>query len=221
MKNRLIILLLIFPFVFLSQSPTRQEAKDIAQNQIHKLKSSFLLVRLYNKKNVVEALEAKGMMKRANAVKAKQEETNKEIITSFKNFDFCEVYFFYSDNSTDLIKGEYENVTLFNETGVIKESILTGPNFFVADFGVLKNENTRSSDESGENKSGITKVKKYKGDKSSTKRCMFLRDSELNQLDRPFPFRVWFHPTPIQNLSYAEVVERMDEQLSEFYVKNK
>ena len=50
---------------------------------------------------------------------------------------------------------------------------------------------------------------------------MFLRDSDLKQLKRPFPYTVWFYPTPIKKLSYRQVVEQMNSQLKEFYAKNK
>jgi hypothetical protein len=222
MKNTIITLLLILTFSFFAQSQKKQERLEVAQNQIHQLKSGVLLVRLYNKKNVIAALETKGMERRAKAVKDKQKSINKEIITSFKNFTFCEVYFFFSDNSSLLSTKDYSKVELFTELGIKKEKILEGPNFFVADFGVLKNENSTNSDKDGSNKSGRTKVKKYKGGTSNTeKRCMFLRDRNLRQLKRPFPYTVWFHPTPIKKRSYKQVVERMDNQLKEFYTKNK
>ena len=222
MKNTIITLLLILPFSFFAQTQTRQERKEISKNQIENLKEGVLLVRLYNKKNVITALENKGMARRAKAVKDKQKSVNKEIMVSFKSFTFCEVYFFFSDNSSYLLTKDYSKVELFTDSGINKEKILMDSNFFVADFGVLQNENSTSSDNDGSNKSGRTKVKKYKGGASFTnKRCMFLIDSDLNQLKRPFPYTVWFHPTPIQQLSYKQVVERMDNQLKEFYAKNK
>ena len=161
------------------------------------------------------------MEKRAKAVMKKQKLINAEIIESFEEFSFCDVYFFFSDHSKYLIDGNYNKVDMFTSEG-ISEVILDGPNYFVVDFGILKNESSINSKEDGSNKTGRTKVKKYQGGKSSSnKRCMFLRDNNLNQLRRPFPFTVWFHPTPIQNLSYKQVVERMDIQLKEFCAKNK
>tara|TARA_B110000977_G_scaffold111268_1_gene144391 strand:+ start:18183 stop:18851 length:669 start_codon:yes stop_codon:yes gene_type:complete len=222
MKNIIIILLLILPFSFFSQNQKKQEAIEIAQNQIQQLKSGVLLVKLYNKKNVIAALETKGMASRANAVKDKQESLNKEIISSFINFTFCEVYFFFSDNSSYILSKEYSKVELYTDSGIKKDALSIGSNFYVADFGVLKNENATSSDNDESNKTGRTKVKKYRGGNSNTnKKCMFLRDSDLKQLKRPFPYTVWFHPTPIKKLSYRQVVEQMNNQLKEFYAKNK
>ncbi|MDB4088020.1 hypothetical protein N9544_00180 [Flavobacteriales bacterium] len=222
MRNRIIALLVLLSFSFFAQAQRENEASYIAKNQIQNLQSGVLLVRLYNKKNVISALEAKGMEKRAEAVKAKQIKVNKEIITSFKNFKFCEVYFFYSDNSSYILEKEYSKVELFNNSGIRKVIELKELKFFVADFGVLKNENSTNSNKDEGNTTGRTKVKKYKGGTTSTnKRCMFLRDSNLKQLNRPFPYTVWFHPTPIQKLSYEDVVERMENQLEEFFAKNK
>lgn len=203
MKNTIFTLLLILPLSFFAQLQKKQERTEISKNQIENLKEGLLLVRLYNKKNVITALENKGMERRAKAVNEKQKIVNQEIIASFKNFTFCKVYFFFSDNSSYLLTKDYSKVELFTDSGTSKEKTLMESKFFVADFGFLKNENSTSSDNDGSNKSGRTKVKTYKGGASSTnKRCMFLRNSNLNQLKRPFPYTVWFHPTPIQQLSY-------------------
>lgn len=222
MKTKLITLLLILPFCFIAQSQTKQEAQYIAKKQIQSFKTGVLLVRLYNKKNVIDALKEKGMEKRAEAVKNKQEKLNNEIMSSFKNFSFCDVYFFYSNNSSFLLSKEYSQVDLFSIEGEKKEYKLTEDNYFVADFGVLKNESSSSSNTENGNKTVESTVKTYKGGNSITnKKCMFLRDNELRQLKRPFPYTVWFHPTPVQQLSYEDVVEKMDNQLKEYYAKNK
>lgn len=222
MKNLIFSLLLLLPLSFFAQNEAKLEARLLAKNQITEMKSGILLVRLYNKKNTIEALENQGMEKRANAVREKQKKINKEIIASFQNFTFCEVYFFYSDHSPFLLSGEYHKVELFSDFETKNQTKLVNSNYFVADFGVLKNEDSKNSDKSGETKTGRTKVKQYKGGRQNTsKRCMFLRDNKLTQLQRPFPFTVWFHPTPIQNLSYQQVVEKMNKQLYEFYNKNK
>ena len=51
--------------------------------------------------------------------------------------------------------------------------------------------------------------------------CGTIPKTDLKQLKRPFPYTVWFHPTPIKKLSYRQVVEQMNNQLKEFYAKNK
>ena len=93
MKNILIALLFLVPVALFAQ--TKQEiAKEQAVEQIKQMKSGVLLVRLYDKHKVVEALKEKGMVKRAEAIAKKQEVLNKEIAASFKDFNFCKVYFF-------------------------------------------------------------------------------------------------------------------------------
>ena len=44
-----------------------------------------------------------------------------------------------------------------------------------------------------------------------------LLDNKLRLLNKPFPFYVRFHPTPIQSLSHKKVVTRMDKKLAKFY----
>lgn len=207
----------MLPILMFAQPSAKEQARELARTQIIGLKSSTLLVRLYTKKNVIEALESQGMAKRAAVVKRKQEKVNAEIIESFQKFDFCSVYFFYSDQSDYIVDKNYSKVDLFDKDGVL-ELQLDGPNFFVADFGVLKNENSTIFKNPDAQQTGRTKVKTYKGRTSTlNKRCMYLRNSELQQLKRPFPYTVWFHPTPVQRLSYEEVVSKMNEQLQEFY----
>jgi len=227
MKNIIIILLLILPFSFFSQNQKKQEAIEIAQNQIQQLKSGVLLVRLYNKKNVINVLEEKGMMRRAETLRDKYLKINKNKILSFSDFSFCQVYFFYSSFSSDLINGNYD--------------INLDSNFFVADFGVLQNNNSRESNSLETKKTGRTKVKRYKGGQSNTeKKCLFLRDNTLTQVKNPFPFKVWLYPHPfnrpmrtdgseivifkskkIKNSVIKKAVMKLDEELKEFYSKNK
>ena len=92
-------------------------------------------------------------------------------------------------------------------------------NFFVVDFGVLSDVKTSVSSEP-EKKTGITKKKRYKGTSINTSmRCMYLRNNKLEQLKRPFPYYVRFHPSPLQDLTYKEVVTKMNKQLVTFYSK--
>ena len=219
MKKLILSLTFIFSFGLIAQSNSIIQTKEIANVQIKQMKSGKLLVRLYNKSNVIKALEEKGMVKRAKAVKRKQKKINKEIVAAFKEFKFCDVYFFFSDQSEKLIKGEYSKVTLFSDTGMSPVDVTLDSNYFVVDFGVLSDIKTSVATEQPK-KSGITKKKRYKGTSISTSmRCMYLRNNKLEQLKRPFPYYVRFHPSPLQDLTYKEVVTKMNKQLVTFYSK--
>jgi len=217
MKNLIIALLLLVPVAFYAQ--TKQEiAQNQAINKIKEMKSGVLLVRLYDKHNVVEALKAKGMEKRAEAIANKQKVINEEIAASFKNFNFCKVYFFYSGHSVHIINGELEKVDLYEDDLILaKESKIT-TSFVVADFGMMSDEPETRTETKQKRKSGLSEQKTYKGTNTSTSiKTMYLRNSDLSMMDKPFPYYVRFHPTPIKRRTYEEVVDKMNEQLNDFY----
>jgi len=194
MKNYFLILLFVLPLFGFSQDNLDKTPKQ----HINMLKEGKLLVRLHDKSNSIKILLEKGMVKRAEYVKKKQDILNLEIMKSFTNFKFCDVHFFYSNDSKFIKEGNYNKVKLysFDSEGLKTNGINLDANFLVADFGEM----------SGKNKMGM--------------KAMYIMDNKLNQLSRPFPFYVRFHPTPIQNLSHAKVVKRMDKKLKKFYNQN-
>ena len=216
--KKIILFTLLFSFTTFSFSKDqKQELKEKAQSQIVQMKQSIILVRLSDKAPVIKALEEKGMEQRAKAVKAKQDAINKEIMLSFSKFDFCQVYFFYSNDSEFLKNRNFSMVQLYEAPNLLAKGVKLDTNFFVADYGMLTNEKELKNETAQKEKSGVTKQKKYKGsDVNTSIKCMYLRDHNFNQLESPFPFYVRFHPTPIQSLSYKQLAERMNKQLTKF-----
>ena len=216
--KKIILFTLLFSFTTFSFSKDqKQELKEKAQSQIVQMKQSIILVRLSDKAPVIKALEEKGMEQRAKAVKAKQDAINKEIMLSFSKFDFCQVYFFYSNDSEFLKNRNFSKVQLYEAPNLLAKGVKLDTNFFVADYGMLTNEKELKNETAQKEKSGVTKQKKYKGsDVNTSIKCMYLRDHNFNQLESPFPFYVRFHPTPIQSLSYKQLAERMNKQLTKF-----
>ena len=100
MKNIYILSFLLLPLLSFSQN--RAEQHEIAKTQIKELKEGVLLVRLHTKQPVIDAMKERGSFKKAHYIKEKQEAVNKEIVAAFKDFDFCKVYFFYSQFSDSL-----------------------------------------------------------------------------------------------------------------------
>lgn len=220
MKNILLILGVFLSFSFAVQNKSREEAKAFAKSQILQMKEGTLLVRLYDKHNVINALKEKGMKKRAKVIDEKQKQLNKEIIAAFQDFNFCSVLFFYSGDSEHLINKSYSKVTLFSGIEMKEYKKKLDSNFFVADFGYLPSKNKSRTETKTSKKTGRNKQKKYKGTGTNTNiKCMFLRDNKLTQLDKPFPFYVRFHPTPLSQLTYKQVVTKMNDQLNSFYPK--
>lgn len=215
MKNIFIILLLIPIFGF---SQKREEQYEIAKAQIKELKEGALLVRLHTKQPIIDGLLEKGLTKQASYIKEKQELENKEIAAAFKNFSFCKVYFFYSQFSDSLKNVNYENIELLNDS--LQPVQVELSQFFIADFGNVKKDYENDTTDTKRNElaqKGRESKKKYKGGNNLSIRAMVISDSKFNQLKAPFPFYSRFHPTPLHDLTYEQVVEKMDEKLNEFY----
>lgn len=218
MKRVVILIGILFISVLGFSVQTKEEAKKQAISQIAQLKTGVMLVRLSDKAPVIKALKDKGMHKRARLIKMKQEKVNKEIIKSFNEFTFCHVYFFYSSDSKFLKKRQFNKVSLYHGIDSLATGVKLDTNFFVADFGILSRNVKTKTKTSEPEQTGISKKKQYKGsDIQTSMKCMYLRRSNLETLTSPFPFYVRFHPTPVQHLSYKQVVTRMQDQLIKFY----
>ena len=220
MKKLSLLVGIVFISIFLFSVQSNSEAKEKAIVQIGKLRSGTMLVRLSDKAPVIKALEDKGMFKRAKMVAAQQEKLNKEIVASFRDFSFCTVYFFYSSDTDLLRKNKSNKINFYHSFDSIVKGVKIDTNFFVVDFGILRNEPSSSIQTEQPEETGITKKQQYKGTNvTNSIKCMYLRDNEFKQLEGPFPFYVRFYPSPIQSLSYKQVIERMDKQLNSYFFK--
>lgn len=196
MKKYLLILLFALPILAISQGVlTSSEAKLKAHTQIKMLKNGKLIVRLHSKSITIKLLKDKGMLKRANYIKEEQDKLNLKIVESFKDFKFCKVYFFYSNDSQAIKSGNFNKVKLFLNRDLLAKGVNLDSNFLVADFGNMPGKNNMSM------------------------KSMYLMNNKLDLLSNPFPFYIRFHPTPIQSLTHKKVVVRMDKKLFKFYGK--
>ncbi len=164
---------------------------DEARQHLRQLKNSMLLVRLQTKSMSIEALEAQGRHKQAEALREKQYLENKEAVLSFRNnFDFCPVYFFYSSASDNIREGKFEG-QLFNSHFQPLELAEKPDTFFTAEFGA-------------------TPRMAIEG--------LIIMDQEMRPLDPPFPFfqrkHIFFS---LVKLSKAKIIARLNHRLHETY----
>ena len=154
-------ILLFFSFFFFSIGQ-----ENHSERQIKQLKESVLLVRLKDRKKEIEYYKKYDNYQEANAIKNKQEEINNLIIRAFKNhFDFCPVYFFYSSESTKLLKEGINNISIFNfEKQIVPTDALSS--FFIAEFAAIRDTD------------GTT----------SSSPALIIMDNKFNQLEKPFPY---------------------------------
>ena len=103
-----------------------------------------LLVRLKQKQKSIDALRKRNRKKLANKIELKQQNRNSYIIDAFNTkFDFCPVYFFYSDDSKHVRTNNLDSVSFLNDSLFIDTSItLLDTNFYIAEFGRIEPEET-------------------------------------------------------------------------------
>ncbi len=152
-----------------------------AIKNIQKLRKGALLVRLKTRQGTIDAFQKRGYRKMAKEVKNKQMEKNKKLMNAFiKNFNFCEVYFFYSEDSEKVIAQEWEgiflNKKLEKDVSIVleKDFVLTaeiGP--LIAEPSVIDAEGVPSH----------PNTMSYEG-------TLVIKDSNFEQLKRPFPFYI-------------------------------
>ena len=113
---------------------------EVAQQQLKDLKQSFILVRLKTNQLAIESMEEKGLTKRAAALRHKVYLENKETILSFyQTFDFCPVYFFYSDKSDDIRNGKLSGNVFNDKLELVDSDLLEKRPFFTAEFSETEN----------------------------------------------------------------------------------
>ena len=181
------------------KSPKTMTQEQLREN-LNNLKNGFLLVRLRTSENAIKSLEKAGNQTMANTVKVQQQKNNLRLKAAFReNFTYCPVYFFYSSDSDKLLRGETKGI-LLNEN-LEKDSSLTFPQkpFLVAELTDVQPSNAdRIGGASGEN----------------TFRALVLRDNQLQQLKRPFPFFVKASQSfPPEKRSEAQMVALLNKKL--------
>ena len=119
-----------------SQTAIKNTNLSISQTQIIQLKESVLLVRLHTKKASIKALREIGKNYDADIVEKKQFAENIRIIKAFRHYyNFCDVYFFFSEYSNNIINKEFDKVIFINDSLIDDTAINPDlSSFFIAEF---------------------------------------------------------------------------------------
>ena len=172
-----------------------QESKIYARYSINKLKKGVLIVRLKTKQRSIDALLKRGMKKKAKKIENEIHEYNMDIMHAFeKNYNFSDVYFFYSDN-TQKVKDMQFNSIFLNKDLVVDPSIKLNPLYdfyMIADF-----DQVRTLDENG----------KYSS-QSLISEALVIKDRDFEQMSRPFPL---FVKTGNKNQIVSQVIKLNDK----------
>lgn len=216
-----VIKLLFFLLVVgTAQEPPKRsgkERKQIAREQIKKLKEGILVVRLSSNHRKIAALQSlldggalskKDQQRIENQLRTTLENTHKanaRMITAFKTYyDFSEAFFMLDTSSQVLKKGKQKGIFLNDSLEVDSTLSLNNRDFHVARFGNLDQAN------------------------STGFKAMILMDKNFKDLQGPFPFYVRINnfgsvigsifPKPKQAQRNAnKIVKKLNKNLKSFY----
>lgn len=96
-------------------------------------------VKKWNKENSIKALNETKQFVLANKIKIKQESYNKQIIAAFRNnFNFCPIYFFFSNYSDSILSNHLNGIIFLNDSLQPDTSIKFVPNkYLTAEFALI------------------------------------------------------------------------------------
>jgi len=158
---------------------------SIAYSHIQKLKNSVLLVRLRTNHIAIQSLLDQKRIKDAEYLLRKAEEENLSIMRAFNTvFTFCDVHFFLSESSEDVLWRDFEGVFVDEELRAKKGSPIEEYDpFYTLEVGNI-----------------------YFQTFSETFEGIAVMDEHFKQLKKPFPYYV-------RKFSGIRVVERTNEDL--------
>lgn len=184
----------------------------VAKAQINKLKNGgALLVRLKTNTNTINRLKTAGNIDLATQVERETQLTNKAIIRAYnKKFEFCPVYFFYSDCS-DSVKHKNLTGIFVDSTLSVNSSIVCNATFYlVAEQGSIYDSSLGIVSESQAPKA----VEKGTASKEV---AIVVKNRYFIQLHKPFPY---YQKGYSLKKHYTDYVENFNNSLERFYDKN-
>lgn len=202
----------------------KEERIKIARQAIQDLKNGVLLVRLDFDRKEQEYYNKFDNTDAAEKVRRKAQQKNIEIIDAFKTYyKFSPVYYFDISDSRNLLEGNLDKVTFYNDSAQADEGItLSGANYFIAEFGYVEPDtisyysgSTPTPDDE-ENPEG----KKYYSSGKTSKPALVIRDKSFNQLREPFPYYVGYAYHGSTKKRYRLPVKKLEEKLNLYYQKN-
>jgi len=230
MKKSIIVLLTtLIPIMGVSQDINEVKRADNPKKhliksgqQINQLHEGSLLIRLKHRKKSIAALRSIGKAKAADKIEDRQRRLNKAIIHAFKErFDFCPVYFFFSDHSQSVMEQQFEQVEFLNPNLSPDKTITIGDNgFLLGEYGTIEQDTTRyfNGYYYVQSENGLERRKRYNtSGTNSGFGALNIKNDQFIQLARPFPYYVrTFDSFPIKRKP-EKVVKKMNRKLHRFY----
>jgi hypothetical protein len=207
-----------------SMAQLGKEYKDkraMSAQQIIDLKKGALFVRIRNRSRQVASLKKYGRDKEALEVEQKRAALNKKIIKAFtRNFKFCTVYFFYSQDSKFIRLQQYDSVKFVDST--LKHNPLIRPKhecYFTAELGTVAPDTARyfGGYYLAETENGLEQKARYYKSADSGFKALVVKSNEFVQLAHPFPYYVRSYSANPSLKRMLWYVKKLNIALEEYY----
>lgn len=192
-----------------------KRSKTVSYWQINELKEGAIVVRLRNNRLLIEELRKSGKKDLAIQKIMEQYAMNKNTMMAYlDHFDFCKVYFIYSNSSDSLMNGSRKGIFLDTSLNINPEIELKERFYLLAErdygynstIGFVKEDSARLVRESG------TAVRMM---------AIVLKNKYTHQLKAPFPYLVKEKNFMDANLDFPMTVIENENGLQLQYAVNK
>ena len=223
-------ILIVFFYILISTQVSAQPDhlkgktnSEIATYYINYLKTGALYVRLFTKSRKIAILKNAGNIAAAEKVKNDQFKTNLSIVAAFRSaFTFCQVYFFYSDDSKYILSEEIDSIKFLNDSLEYTPHIKPIKQFLVAEFSIVREDTAKnfagySIDYQKDSTNTLYQNKQYAGGTNMSFGALVIKSPQLVQLSKPFPYYTRNLATlPFVRRSHFRVVTIMNSKLNDF-----
>lgn len=190
------ILLICSSTALYGQVSSSVETKLKANEEAKRLNEGALLVRLFTRETTAAQLRERGLTSQADELLARQKEENQVYIDAFaQEYDFSNVYFFGSEDSPKVKSGDLEGVTFFDKNGESDASIkVEADHYYIAEFSTVEGGDAQGvqSYRMEKEESGMVQKPNYYGNPDLGFSALVIKNSQFEQLDKPFPYYVRF-----------------------------
>lgn len=171
------------------------------------LKKGALIVRLRTNSKKIDAYRSAGNTDLADKLEEQQHSRNLDMLLAFKtNFDFCPVYFIWSEDYKRVLDGEKSSFFLDENMEVDSSIVLTQNYFLFCDFGPVYVQ--AIADQYDPKNKMVSSTPAFQ-------EALVIKDTSLTQLLDPFPFYV-----KVRFFEFASAAEKMNSSLYKYLSKS-
>lgn len=197
-----------------------ETANYLAEKQICHLKNGALLVRIFTRDKVAEAVSRSGDRLMAEEMLRKQRERNRDIYEAFeKHWDFCPVYFFEAESSTAVKTINRENIIFLGEK-LERDTEIRFPkgNFLTAEFRTLSESDDETFELRYMTSEGhwVVEIHDNPGKDTGTFSAFHIMSNNFADLFSPFPHYVRTYDDLIFRRKPAAAIRKMNKRLHDF-----